>query len=145
MSSLNERLARARQQLATHAGAPSWDELTVAEQKQAIQEAAAYLRAAAAAGIAVAAIDPGEMSAPARVTASVRGVDGRPLSRDDYAAHLQARAELGRGEQRRPLLGDEEAQAVAALLDELAGVYRGEDLGRLARELAVILYDRLGI
>ena len=33
--------------------------------------------------------------------------------------------------------------AVAArLLDELAGVYRGEDLGALAHELSVLLDDR---
>jgi hypothetical protein len=34
---------------------------------------------------------------------------------------------------------------VAALLDELAGNYNGEDLGQLARELAVRVYDRLVI
>jgi len=35
--------------------------------------------------------------------------------------------------------------AVAALLDELAGVCNGEDPGRLARGLAVPIYGRLGI
>ena len=44
-----------------------------------------------------------------------------------------------------PVLSEEEGLAVAALLDELAGVYNGEDLGQLARELAVRIYNRLGI
>ena len=39
----------------------------------------------------------------------------------------------------------EEGLAVAALLDELAGVYNGEDLGQPTRELAARIYDRLGI
>jgi hypothetical protein len=43
------------------------------------------------------------------------------------------------------VLSEEEGLAVAALLDELAGVYNGEDLGQLACELAVRIYDRLGI
>lgn len=46
---------------------------------------------------------------------------------------------------RLPLLTEPEALAVAALLDELAGVYDSEQLGHLARDLAVRLYDRLGI
>lgn len=46
---------------------------------------------------------------------------------------------------RRPLLDDGEAFAVAELLDELAGVYHGEPLGDLAREMAVRLNDRRGI
>lgn len=44
-----------------------------------------------------------------------------------------------------PVLSEEEGLAVAALLDELAGVCNGEDLGQLARELAVRTYDRLSI
>lgn len=39
-----------------------------------------------------------------------------------------------------------DAQAGAALLDELAGVYRGEALGQLTRPLAAVRdEDRLGI
>ncbi|SHG18249.1 hypothetical protein SAMN05443575_1603 [Jatrophihabitans endophyticus] len=125
----------------------------------AADEAQRWLEAAALAGIAVAALDLPAGSAdtasavdarrdtgrPRRVTATVRGLDDRPLERDHYASHLQAQMDLGRGGQRRPLLTDEEGQAVAALLDELAGVYPREDLGRLARELAVRINDRLGI
>lgn len=43
------------------------------------------------------------------------------------------------------LLDEQEAQVVASLLDELAGVYQGEDMGRLARLMAVRPFDRLGI
>ncbi len=46
---------------------------------------------------------------------------------------------------RLPLLNQREALVVAALLDELAGVYDGEPLGRLARATSVRIYDRLGI
>ncbi|WP_275889856.1 hypothetical protein [Glycomyces sp. YM15] len=38
-----------------------------------------------------------------------------------------------------------EGVVVAELLDVLAAVYPGEDLGRLARAMAVRLYDRSGI
>jgi hypothetical protein len=43
------------------------------------------------------------------------------------------------------VVSEEEGLAVAALLDELAGVYNGEDFGQLARELAVRSCGRLGI
>jgi hypothetical protein len=36
-----------------------------------------------------------------------------------------------------------EAAVVARLLDELAGVYRGESLGTVAHELSVLLGSRL--
>lgn len=64
-----------------------------------------------------------------------------------YDAVTAARTELVQRSDhpRLPLLTDGEAQAVAALLDELAAIYPGEDLGRYARDLAVRLYDRCGI
>lgn len=37
-----------------------------------------------------------------------------------------------------------QAEVVARLLDELAGVYRGENLGTLARELAILLDSQVG-
>jgi hypothetical protein len=43
------------------------------------------------------------------------------------------------------VLPEDEGLAMAALLDEFAGVCNGEDLGQLASELAVRIYDRLGI
>ncbi|MEV0169103.1 hypothetical protein [Nonomuraea fuscirosea] len=69
---------------------------------------------------------------------------GRPLTRDDLEAFLRTRMAATAGE-RLPLLAAGEAEAVAALLDELAARHPGEDLGRLARELAVRLYDRMGL
>jgi hypothetical protein len=57
---LATRLARARQQLATQAGLPDWDELTDDERQRAAIEAKHYLEAAAQAGLAVAAIEAGD-------------------------------------------------------------------------------------
>lgn len=141
------------------------------------------------------------VSSPSRPTATVTGLDGQPLDRDEYAAVLTEQADptgpaegdrvrltygdgstvtgewayvggdvegmalltddgpvhhhvtgqvrrdvIRRAE--RPLLdvlNQQEALTVAALLDELAGVYPGEAMGQLARTMAVRLYDRLGI
>jgi hypothetical protein len=72
--------------------------------------------------------------APPRPTASVRDRSGNPLNRDDYAKVL-----------REQLAGDDPAARVevaARLLDELAGVYRGESLGALAQELSALLDNR---
>ena len=43
-----------------------------------------------------------------------------------------------------PLLTAAQAAVVARLLDELAGVYRGESLGTLAHELSVLLDNQVG-
>jgi hypothetical protein len=43
------------------------------------------------------------------------------------------------------LLTADEAHVAGALLDELAGVYLGEQMGQLDRSMAVRLYERLGI
>jgi hypothetical protein len=67
------------------------------------------------------------------------------VNRDDYAAQLRAR--LGEGSQTTgspPVLTRAEADVAARLLDELAGVYRGEDLGTLAGELSRMLDSQLG-
>jgi hypothetical protein len=141
------QLARARQALA-HSGTgylPAWEQLTDEQREFAALEARHYLDAAAQAGIAVAVVNADELPSPARLTATIRGVGDKPIERDDYASHLRARAERGRQAERLPLLAEEEAVAVAGLLDEIAGVYCDEHLGRLARELAVRIYDRLGI
>jgi hypothetical protein len=144
MNSLAEDLAAARQKLAANDGDLSWAQLSNREREKAVLEAKHYLDAAASAGIAVAAIDPAEIPTPRRRTAMMGDTDGNPLERDDYAAWLAAEATGVPIGERQPLLGDREAAAVAALLDELSGVYRGEPLGQLSRELAVRLYDRLG-
>src|SRR6266508_3051985 len=92
--------------------------------------------------------DSHETSMPdttARPTATVQNLEGQPLDRNAYAADLRGRTDTDRLGPRLELLREGEATAVAALFDELAGVYPGEDLGELARELAVRIYDRLGI
>jgi DNA-binding PadR family transcriptional regulator len=78
-----------------------------------------------------------------RPTATAQDLDGHPLDRDAYAAQLRDRIDADRLGPRLELLREGEATTVAALLDELAGIYPDENLGRLARELAVRLYDRL--
>ena len=80
-----------------------------------------------------------------RPTAAIRDTNGNPIDRDDYAAALWDRVEDTRGDERRPLLSDGEAAVVADLLDELAGVYGSEEMGRLARSMAVLIHDRRGV
>lgn len=143
---LAERLAAARHQLA-HEASPisAWDELSAVERELGIAGAAAYLRAAHRAGFLLVEIDADEIPPPRPITANIHGVDGEPIGCDEYAETLTEQAIRLPLVDRVPLLADGEAQAVAALLDELAGVYLGEKLGWLARELAVWIYDRLGI
>lgn len=69
--------------------------------------------------------------------------DGPPYP--THGAHTSLQV-LARAERRLlPVLTAGEATSTAQLLDELAGVYAGEPLGHLARDLARLLYDRLGI
>jgi hypothetical protein len=79
-----------------------------------------------------------------RPTATARDQAGNPLNRDDYAAQL--REQLGKdspGTGSHNVPTGAQANVVARLLDELAGVYRGEDLGELARELSQMLDTQL--
>lgn len=133
-------LAVERQAIAARSGAaPTFAELTDEEQQREIVGAAWWLRAGRRAGVY--AFESGRSP----VVASTRSYpDGGPISRDDYEQMLRKRLEGGDGE-RLPLLDREEGQVVAALLDELAALFPHEDLGRLAREQAVRIYDRLGI
>jgi hypothetical protein len=77
-------------------------------------------------------------------------IEGFVLLADDGSVHDGTgpvrRGVIERAE--RPLLAllsQVESLVAAGLLDELAGVYAGEELGRLARAMAVRLYDRLGV
>jgi hypothetical protein len=76
-----------------------------------------------------------------RPTATARDQAGNPLNRDEYAASLRARLTGGGGRSAGHSLEPSPARAavVARLLDELAGVYRGESLGALAHELSLQL------
>lgn len=72
-----------------------------------------------------------------RPTRTARGPGGHPLDRDEYAARLRASMGNAGGTAGHPTaLTRGQAVVVARLLDELAGVYAGEDLGALAGELA---------
>lgn len=73
----------------------------------------------------------------------VRDTKDNPIDRDEYADHLVK--EFARPNQDDLSIRASDVQVAAELLDELAAIYRGELLGRLAREVAVKFYDRLGI
>jgi hypothetical protein len=79
-----------------------------------------------------------------RPTASARDRAGNPLNRDEYATVL--REHLGSGQSTEPAMMLTAAQATVAarLLEELAGVYRGEALGQLAQEVSKLLGSRSG-
>jgi hypothetical protein len=65
--------------------------------------------------------------------------------RDEYAGRLRERlAHGGRSAGPTLMLTAAQAAVTARLLDELAGVYRGESLGLLARELSALLDSRFG-
>ncbi len=75
-----------------------------------------------------------------RLTSAARGPAGEPLDRDEYAVLLR---DVLAGV--RPTPGDPvmltaaQASVTARLLAELADIYRGEDLGALAHEVAALL------
>ncbi|MGH8824485.1 MAG: hypothetical protein ACRDVN_08415 [Jiangellaceae bacterium] len=83
---------------------------------------------------------PAQGAIAPRPSATVRDRAGNPVNRDAYAAQLRAR--LGESSETTgslPALTRGQADVAARLLDELAGVYRGEDLGTLAGELSRLL------
>jgi len=69
---------------------------------------------------------------PPRPTTAARDEAGNPLDRDEYARRLRARLSEGG-----------EVAVAARLLEELAGIYRGETIGALAQDVAALL-DRPG-
>jgi hypothetical protein len=82
---------------------------------------------------------------PPRPTATARDGAGNPLDRDEYAERLRERlADGGRSAGPTLMLTAAQAAVAARLLDELAGVYRGESLGLVARELSALLDSRSG-
>jgi hypothetical protein len=79
-----------------------------------------------------------------RPTATARDRAGNPLNRDDYAAHLRAQLHEDKPTTASsPVLTHGQAEVIARLLDELAGVYRGEDLGTLADVLSQMIDSQL--
>jgi len=84
------------------------------------------------------------MVAP-RPSATVRDRAGNPVNRDDYAAQLRAQLSDDSQTTGPPcVLTPAQADVMARLLDELAGVYRGENLAALARELSQMLDSQPG-
>jgi hypothetical protein len=81
--------------------------------------------------------------APPRPTAAARDGFGNPLDRDAYTERLRGRLADDRSGRPMLMLTAAEAAVTARLLDELAGVYRGEDLGACARELSALIDSRL--
>jgi hypothetical protein len=82
---------------------------------------------------------------PPRPTTTARDQAGDPLNRDEYASRLRARlADVGPPTGPEPKITTAQAAVIARLLDELAGVYRGESLGTLAHELSAQLDSQSG-
>lgn len=85
---------------------------------------------------------------PNNTTPGITDTDHQPIARDEYAAYLQRKLDTAVAEDDSrpgPKLSQAEGLVIAELLDVLAAVYPGEDLGRFARATAVRLYDRMGI
>jgi hypothetical protein len=82
---------------------------------------------------------------PARPTATARDRSGNPLNRDEYTERLRERLLDGdRSAGRTLTLTVAQAEVAARLLDELAGVYRGESMGTLAQDISALLGSRPG-
>jgi hypothetical protein len=79
-----------------------------------------------------------------RPTAAARDRAGNPLNRDEYADRLQNQLAGSRSAEPATMLTAAQAAVAARLLDELAGVYRGESLGQLAQEVSKLLDSRSG-
>jgi hypothetical protein len=84
----------------------------------------------------------GKSAPEGRHTATMRSAeDGLPMDRDAYAGFVRAVWQNpGPGEEHVTVRRGS-VEAAALLLDELAGTYAGEEFGRLARQLAVVLFD----
>lgn len=87
---------------------------------------------------------PAEGTVAPRPTATARDEAGDPLNRDDYAATLRVQLDEASPASTLPtVLTRAQASVATRLLDELAGVYRGEALGSLAAEVAQTLRSRV--
>jgi hypothetical protein len=75
---------------------------------------------------------------PPRPTAAARDESGNPLNRDEYAVLLRARL-TGEDASAGATPTAARMAVAASLLDELAAVYRGEDLGELAHDVSLLL------
>jgi hypothetical protein len=87
---------------------------------------------------------PAAGAVPPRPTATARDRAGDPLNRDEYVKRLQDHLASGQPTEPPMMLTAAQATVAAQLLDELAGVYRGEALGQLAQEMSKLLDSRSG-
>lgn len=91
---------------------------------------------------AASSVPPAAGTVAPRPTAAARDSAGNPVNRDIYAEQLRAQLSKESLDTDLPTsLEPAQALVVARLLDELAGVYRGETIGALAAELSVVLDD----
>lgn len=91
---------------------------------------------------AASSVPPAAGTVAPRPTAAARDVNGNPVNRDIYAEQLRAQLSKESLDTDAPtLLEPAQSHVAARLLDELAGVYRGEGIGALAADLAAILDD----
>lgn len=89
---------------------------------------------------AASSVPPAAGTVAPRPTAAARDAAGNPVNRDVYAEQLRAQLAKESLDTDPPtLLEAAQSHVVARLLDELAGVYRGEEIGALAAELAAML------
>jgi hypothetical protein len=88
----------------------------------------------------------GKSATEGRLTPVARSAeDGLPIDRDQYARHVRAIWEQpGTGEEHVTVRRGT-VEAAALMLDELAGTYAGEEFGRVARQLAAVLFDVSGV
>ena len=92
---------------------------------------------------AASSVPPAAGAVAPRPTAAAQDANGNPVNRDIYAEQLRAQLSKASLPTDTPtLLEPAQSHVVAKLLDELAGVYRGEEIGTLAAELAAMLGDR---
>ncbi|MBM0201866.1 hypothetical protein JNW90_01185 [Micromonospora sp. STR1s_5] len=75
---------------------------------------------------------------------------GEPINREQRIRHLEAVVDGHSDADRKAVLGEQELLVVAELLDELHALTNPDGnardpWGRLARVMAVRIYDRLGI
>jgi hypothetical protein len=91
---------------------------------------------------AASSVPPAEGTVAPRPTAAARDIGGNPVNRDIYAEQLRAQLSKESLATDIPtLLDPAQSHVVARLLDELAGVYRGEQIGAHAAEMAAVLDD----
>jgi antitoxin (DNA-binding transcriptional repressor) of toxin-antitoxin stability system len=88
----------------------------------------------------------GKSAPEGRLTPTMRSAEnGLPIDRTEYAEFVRAVWQQPGTSEEPVTVRRGTVEAAALMLDELAGTYAGEDFGRLARQLAVVLFDVAGV